>query len=281
MGYSAETLPLNDNVFRILRNLIMEKTGIYIEDTRKDTLADKLSDRIVEKGFNSFIDYYYLLKYDKSSSSEWSRVFDLLSVKETYFWRESEHFESLTKYILPDMTGSSGNKTIRIWSAACSTGEEPLSILMAVDQLGWLGKVNVEVTGSDASPQAIETARRGLYRERSLRQLPAELKEKYFTREKDLWRINPDLLSRIKWEVINLNVPEQIMSIPSQDVIFCRNVFIYFKDETISRIVECFRSVLSVPGYLITGYSESLYRFKHGFELKEKGKSFVYEKNDN
>ncbi|HEX2977051.1 MAG TPA: protein-glutamate O-methyltransferase CheR [Bacteroidales bacterium] len=280
MGYSAETLPLNDNVFRILRNLIMERTGIYFEDTRKDMLADKLSDRIVEKGYSSFIDYYYLLKYDESASSEWYTVFDLLSVKETYFWRETEHFESLTRHILP-VIASSGNKTIRIWSAACSTGEEALSILMAIDHSGWLAKINVEVTGSDASRHAIEVARRGLYRDRSLRHLPEELRTKYFTRENDLWRVSPDLHRRIRWDVINLSIPDQVMAMPQQNVIFCRNVFIYFKDETIGKIVDCFRSVLSAPGYLFTGYSESLYRLRHGFELKEKGKSFVYEKNDN
>ncbi|HLN22281.1 MAG TPA: protein-glutamate O-methyltransferase CheR [Bacteroidales bacterium] len=278
MAFFSENLALPDNAFLILRNLIMERTGIYFEDDKKDMLADKLSDRVIEKGFNSFIDYYYLLKYDKDNPDEWNTVLDLVTVKETYFWREADHIEALVKHIVPEFETGNSNSVLRIWSAACSTGEEPLSLVMALDSAGWLKKIRVELIASDASRMALEKARKGLFREKSFKSLPEKMKKKYFVQEGAEWRIKSEILDKVRWEQINL-VDDNQRSLPGNvNVIFCRNMFIYMKEDHIRRILEGFYSQLLKPGYLFVGVSESLFRIRNKFELTELDKTFVYKK---
>lgn len=278
MAFFSENLALPDNAFLILRNLIMEKTGIYFEEDKKDMLADKLSERVIERGFNSFIDYYYLLKYDEDSTDEWYTLLDLITVKETYFWREPDHIESLIKHILPEYEKENPGGMFRIWSAACSTGEEPLSVLMALDSEGWLRRLKIEVIASDASRLALDKARSGFYKDRSVSHLPENLLSRYLTRESSGWRIDPGIHGIIRWKYINLSDDSQRSSVQNVNVIFCRNVFIYMKEEAIRRIIEGFYTQLVSPGYLFVGVSESLYRIKNKFELAELDKAFVYRK---
>lgn len=276
MAFFSETLALPENAFLILRDLIMDKTGIYFEDSKRDILADKLSGRVLERGFTSFLDYYYFLKYDQGTEDEWNKVFDLITVRETYFWREYDHIEALMRFILPLHAGNPGK--FRIWCAACSTGEEPLSLALALHDAGWFEKMRIEILASDASLQSLEHARRGVYRERSVRHIPEELLRKYFKQENGLWRISPAIHCIVSWKQINLNDESQRDSVPVQNVIFCRNVFIYFREETIFRITAGFYRKLTSPGYLFVGVSESLFRVRTQFELSEIGTTFVYRK---
>lgn len=279
MAFFSESLALPNNAFVILRDLIMEKTGIYFEESKRDMLADKLSGRVLERGFSSFLDYYYMLKYDSGSGDEWNAVLDLITVKETYFWRESDHIETLTGHVIPEFYRRSPGQCLKIWSAACSTGEEPLSILMAIDMAGWLKKIRVEILASDASIAAVSYAKKGIYRERSMRSIPPEVKERYFKNENGSWHIDPRLVSMINWEVINLKNYAERESVRKQDVIFCRNVFIYFREDSIKQITDKFYDQLNSPGYLFLGVTESLFRLTSRFELTEKGKAFVYKKS--
>lgn len=278
MAFFSENLALPDNAFLILRNLIMERTGIYFEDDKKDILADKLSDRVVERGFNSFLDYYYLLKYGKDSDDEWLTLVDIITVKETYFWREFDQFEALVNYILPEFVNLNNGNVFRIWCAACATGEEPLSIAMSLDASGWLKKLDFEILASDASMMALKKARSGKYTERSFKAIPESIRQKYFTQSAGEWQISPEIHRRIRWENINLVNNRERSQVNGFNVIFCRNVFIYMKDHHIQDIVQSFHSQLLSPGYLFVGVSESLYRIKNSFELTELGKTFVYKK---
>lgn len=279
MAFYSESLALPENAFLILRDLIMDKTGIYFEENKRDILADKLSTRVLEHGFSSFLEYYYLLKYDDSGSDEWKVVFDLITVKETYFWREYDHIDAVIRHIVPEFLKKGHSGTLKIWCAACSTGEEPLTILMALDSSGLLKKLKVEITASDASFKALESARAGLFRERSLRNLSQEMRDHYFTRVNNLWRIDPELHSMVKWKHINLKNDDERSSVPPQDVIFCRNVFIYFREDTIKKVTEGFYRQLNSPGYLFVGITESLFRITSRFELTELDKAFVYKKS--
>jgi chemotaxis protein methyltransferase CheR len=278
MAFYSESLALPENAFLILRDLIKERTGIWYEESKRDILADKLSNRVLEKGFTSFIDYYYLLKYDSDALQEWNVVLDLITVNETYFWREYDHIEALLTFILPEYLKENNGKPFKIWCAACSTGEEPLSILMALDMNGWLGKIPIEIVASDASTQALTKAKEGLFRERSFRSLPGEIRDRYFTSENNLWRIEQRLHSKIRWKQINLLNEQEISFAGYTNLIFCRNVFIYFKDDTIKSVIENFHSQLTSDGYLIVGVSESLFKLSGKFQLTELGKTFVYKK---
>jgi chemotaxis protein methyltransferase CheR len=278
MAFYSESLDLPDNAFHILRNLIMEKTGIYYEENKRDLLADKLSNRVIELGFSSFIDYYYLLKYDKGSAEEWEKVIDLITVKETYFWREPDQIQTFIDHVIPEYLNRNTGKPFRIWCAACSTGEEPLSILIALDNAGLLKKMKIEMLASDLSQQAIKKAKDGLYSERSFRNLPTELRDRYFVKKANQLKINEYIHELVLWKIINLQNESELSMVPLQNTIFCRNVFIYFRDDSIKNILDNMFIRLHSPGYLFVGVTESLFRIPNRFELMEAGNSFVYRK---
>jgi chemotaxis protein methyltransferase CheR len=280
MRSKRDVLGLTGNAFTILRDLIHERTGLYYDDGKRDLLADRLAPLVIEHGFHSFLDYYYLLKYNSYSSDEWQRVMDVLAVPETYFWREVDQIHALVNVLIPQYVDEGRPIPIRIWSAACSTGEEPLSIAIALNEAGWFQKAPIEIYGTDASPLAIARAQHGLYRERSFRSLPLKLRLKYFEEKDGQWQIKPEIHARVRWGVANLMVESEIAHLATAPFIFCRNVFIYFSEEAIRKVVDQFYRHMPTPGYLFIGASESLVRLSTGFELQEIGGAFVYVKRD-
>jgi len=278
MAFTTESLGLPDGALALLRDLIHERTGLYYENGKGDLLADKLSPLVVERGFNSLLDYYYLLKYDAEAEDEWRRVMDALSVQETYFGREADQVRALVEVIVPQYFSIARQTPLRIWSAACATGEEPLSIVMALDEKGWFERAPIEIYASDASDAAIKRARRGVYRERSFRSLAPQLRERYFSKGADGWRVTPALHSRVRWSVANLMVEPDVAWLATAPVIFCRNVFIYFSQDSIRKAVTLFAHLMPRPGYLFVGASESLLRVTTDFDFQEIGGAFVYVK---
>lgn len=278
MTFYADTLGLSDSAFTLLRDLIHERTGLFYENGKSDLLTDKLSPLVIERGFNSFLDYYYLLKYDAGAGQEWKRVMDALSVQETFFWREMDQVRALVDVIVPQYLSTRRAQPLRIWSAACATGEEPLSIAMALNEGGWFDRAHIEIHASDASTAAIERARRGIYRERSFRSLPPNLRQKYFSEEQGGSRVAPGLHARIKWATANLMNEEEVSPLANAPVIFCRNVFIYFSDDTIRKTVRLFADRMPEPGYLFVAAAESLLRLTTRLQFQEIGGAFVYVK---
>jgi len=278
MGFDAETLGLPTGTNTLLRDLIHERTGLFYDNGKCDLLIDKLSPLVIERGFGSFLDYYYLLKYDAETGEEWNRVQDALSVQETYFWREVDQVRALVEVLVPAYYSTLRAEPLRIWSAACATGEEPLTIAMALNEAGWFERAPIEIYASDASSQALEKARHGVYRERSFRNLLPELRDKYFMEEKGLWRVAPELASRIKWSKANLMEKSEIAPLATAPIIFCRNVFIYFSSDAIGKVAGLFAEQMPTPGHLFIGASESLLRLTTAFELQEIGGAFVYVK---
>jgi len=278
MALWTDSLGLPDSAFIVLRDLIHERTGLFYDNGKSDLLTDKLSPLVVERGFKSFLDYYYLLKYDPGASDDWRRVIDALSVQETYFWREIDQVHALVDVLVPRHFSNPGAATMRIWSAACATGEEPLSIAMALDEKGWFNRAPIEIRASDASAGAIAKARSGLYRERSFRSLPCELRARYFSQKSGSWQVDPDLQARVRWSVANLAVDSDAAAFSTVDVIFCRNVFIYFSRESTGKVVQRFHRRMATPGYMFVGASESLLRLTDDFDFQEIGSAFVYVK---
>jgi chemotaxis protein methyltransferase CheR len=278
MHFSQESVPLSENEFVILRNLIHDHIGLFYDDGKRELLADKLSGRVLESGFDTFIDYYYLLKYGPGTEEEWAHVMDALSVQETYFWREMDQVRALVDVVVPQHFAARKSEPLRIWSAACATGEEPLTIAMALKEAGWLGRVPIKIQASDASRAAIERARRGSYRERSFRALPAPIREKYFTEADGSWRVQPELHAQVDWATANLTAPDEIARLPPAAIVFCRNVFIYFSATAITKTVRLFAERMPPSGHLFVGVSESLLRLTTDFDLQVIGGAFVYVK---
>lgn len=253
---------------------------MFFDNGKNDLLIDKLSPLVIERGFGSYLDYYYLLKYDASALLEWQNVVNALSVQETYFWREMDQVRVLVDKLVPQWFAKNAGSTLRIWSAACATGEEPLTIAIALNEAGWFERAPIEILASDASSKAIDRARQGFYKERAFRNLPPHLRERYFKPEGAGWRIRRDLHSRIKWGIANLMDESQIAPMASSSFIFCRNVFIYFSENAITRAVRSFAKFIRPPGYLFVGAAESLIRLTTEFTLVELDDAFVYLKRE-
>ena len=279
MNFYADTLGLSDSAFVLLRDLIHERTGLYYDSGKIDLLTDKLSPLVIERGFNSFLDYYYLLKYDAQAGDEWKRVIDALSVQETFFWRGIDQVQAVVNHIVPKYFATSHPQPLRIWSAACATGEEPLSIAMALEEKGWFQRAPIEIYATDASYAAITKAQRGLYRERSFRSLPPNLHSKYFKQEQNTWRVAPEIHARVKYGVANLLSETDVAMRAMATVIFCRNVFIYFSEDAIRKTVRRFAERMLAPGYLFVASSESLLRVTTDLQFREIGDAFVYVKD--
>ncbi|VTR94047.1 chemotaxis protein : CheR Chemotaxis protein methyltransferase, MCP methyltransferase, Protein-glutamate O-methyltransferase_ OS=Arthrospira sp. PCC 8005 GN=cheR1 PE=4 SV=1: CheR_N: CheR [Gemmata massiliana] len=274
-GDDQTELPIG--TFIILRDLIRDRIGVSFDDDKRDLLAVKLADRLRTLSLTSFLDYYYLLKYGPGSEQEWPLLTNALSVQETYFWREYEQVRALIDVLVPQHVAAKRGP-VRVWSAACATGEEPLSIAIALNEAGWFDRADVEVWASDISPSALEKAQRGVYRERSFRALPRDLREKYFTPADGGQRVAPELHARVKFVSANLLDPTSTVTLATAPFIFCRNVFIYFSGATVTRVVQGFADRMPKPGYLFPGVSESLLRATTAFQLEEIGKAFVYVK---
>jgi len=276
----SQHLALPEGTSTLIRNLINERTGMFFDNGKSDLLIDKLSPLVIERGFNSYLEYYYLLKYDATALSEWQNVMNALSVQETYFWREFDQIRALVQTLLPQWLAQNGNSTLRIWSAACATGEEPLTIAMALNEAGWFQRASIEILASDASTKAIQRAQAGVYRERAFRNLPADLRERYFEQDGSGWRVRSDIHARVKWGIANLVEEDQFAHMASADFIFCRNVFIYFSENAIARTVRSFAKFIRPPGYLFVGAAESLLRLTTDFTLTEIDDAFVYVKRE-
>jgi chemotaxis protein methyltransferase CheR len=273
-------LRIPERTMELLRDLVAATVGIHFDDGRIDLLTDRLAPLAIDRGFDSMLDYYYLLKYDAGATEEWPRVMDTLSVQETYFWRETDQLKALATTIVPQLIERQ-QRRIRIWSIPCATGEEPLSIAIALQEAGAFSRATIEIHAGDASEAALARAQRGRYGRRSFRQLPDELRDKYFTRVegKEEWVVQPALWSRVtSWSRVNLVNEREIAGFATADIIFCRNLFIYFSPSTVKSVAMMLARYLPSPGYLCVGAAESLLRAGAGFDLQELGGAYVYVK---
>jgi chemotaxis protein methyltransferase CheR len=277
MAFDADSLGLKAGPIALLRDLIRDRLGLHYADDRLDTLADRLAPLVAERDFGSFLDYFYLLKYDPSSDHEWDRVMDTLSVGETYFWREVDQMHAVVSRVLPQLAEQSDGP-LKFWSVPCASGEEPLTLAMLLQSAGWFERVRIEIHAGDASPAALARARAGRYRERAFRSLPIAYRDRYFRRCGDTWQVDPELQARVRWQRINLMDERDAVQVGSAHVVFCRNVFIYFSDDGVRRVVRCLADAMPVPGYLCVGASESLLRVSTRFDLEEMDGAFVYVK---
>lgn len=281
MALSPDALGLTDSSLPLVRDLVHEHLGIYFDAVRLETLRDRLAPLVVERGFTSFLDYYYLLKYDPAASGEWARVMDALSVPETYFWREIDQVLAVADVVVPSLVAARPGLPIRIWSIPCATGEEPLTLAMVLQERGWFDRASIEIHAADASPAAIERAQRGSYRQRAFRALPEPMKSRYFQPCGDTWKIDPALQARItSWRVLNLMNESESASIAGANIVFCRNVLIYFSEAGVRRVVQRLARLMATPAHLCVGASESLLRLDTPFSLEEIGGAFVYVKKN-
>ncbi len=272
-------LDLPDDIFRQLREQIYKRTGLFFADSSKYLLQKRLSPRARELNFDSFQKYFYFLSYDPRAEAEYDQIFDLVTTNETYFFREPAQLTAFIEEIIPDLLSRKPIKKIRIWSAGCSSGEEPYSIAILLEQAGLYREATFEIFASDLNQQVLAKARRGLYRENAFRSTAPEVREKYFTHEPDgSWRISDEVRNRVSFGRLNIYDEARVSLLGFLDIVFCRNVIIYFDDASKKAVVNNFYQRLVDGGYLLLGHSESLISLSTQFKLKHLRHDMVYQK---
>lgn len=267
-------LPLLPSVFAILSGLVQEKTGLHFGLDTKDQFGDRVSTRALECGFDSLLDYYYLLRYDDEDQVELQRLVDLLVVNETYFFRELDQLEVAVELLVERV--ARGGKA-RLWCAACATGEEPLSVAMLLAEKGALD--SVELVASDISTRALAKAAQGRFSPRSLRSPPPRaVADPWLERRHDAIVARKDLVERVRWARLNLQDEAAVAALGEFDVVLCRNVLIYFEDPTARDVVHRLGRRLRPGGALFVGVSESLLRLGVSLTCQERGGVFFYER---
>lgn len=279
MTFELNCLSLPEKVFELIRDLIHAHTGIFYKNDQQELMTSKLLPLVLESGFDSFMDYYYLLKYGEDPVTEWRRLGSALSVKETYFWREYDQLKACVELIVPQLQKERPGKAIRIWHAACSSGEEPYTMAISLTETGCFLQGPIEIIGTDFDMWALDQARSGVYRDRSFRNIPAEIKQRYFSGNSDgSYRLADSIRPRVQFSYLNLKEGNAISQMGNFDIIFCRNVFIYFSQEAVQGVAQNFHLSLNKPGFLFLGASESLLRVTSLFEFTDIGGIFVYKK---
>lgn len=279
--FEEQITPLPDDVFRLLRDFIHDYCGIFFDDGSKFLLERRLNRRLQQRQLKSFEEYYHFLRYDRKREEELALLIDNLTTNETYFFREGAQLKAFSEEILPEIREAlAGRKSLRIWSAGCSTGEEPYTIAMLMLESGdWWRGWQVEILGSDINQRVLHTARRGVYKKGSLRATSAEMVAKYFVEEgKGDYRIIDRVRELVSFSYVNLLDPFKTSLIRDVDIIFCRNVIIYFDREAKKKVIESFYDKLREGGYLLLGHSESLINISNAFVLRTLKNDMVYQK---
>jgi chemotaxis protein methyltransferase CheR len=268
---------ISDETFNEFRTLIFEKTGIHMRDGKQILISNRLRKRLAALHLTSYEEYYRLLVSGAAGEEELHNFIDAVSTNETYFFREINHFNVLRKAVLPEIIAR--KRHARIWSAGCSTGEEVYTLRIVVNEtLAECGQSGAEVSivGTDISTQAIARARNGVYFERALRLVPQAAMDRYLApAEEGARQVLPQIRNSVEFRVHNL-FKDPAPGGPF-DIIFCRNVMIYFNKATQTKLVdEVFAKALDPDGYLFIGHSESLSGFSRRFRYVSAFKAPIY-----
>jgi chemotaxis protein methyltransferase CheR len=261
--------------FSIFTSLVEERVGLSYSLADKPIFESKLSAHLEEAGYPSALDYYYFLRYDDPDGSAFRAFFQALTVHETFFFREIEPLRvAILRLLKPRIDAG---ERVRVWCAASSTGEEPLSFLMLAASLDCLERI--ELVASDLSPAALAKARSGAFGPRAVRgKLPAWA-EPSLRPTQGGYEAAKELVQRIDWRELNLLDRAAIERLGGFDLILCRNVLIYFREQTARRVVETLSARLRPGGALLVGVSESLLRLNTDLHCEEHGHVFVYRKD--
>ena len=268
------SLPLSPQVFAILSDLVEERLGLHYDLQERELFAERISTRALDKGFETLLDYYYFLRYDVDADSELARLAEVLVVNETYFFRELAALKVLVSDLAAKLVSAGARP--RIWCAACSTGEEPLTLAMLLDEAGLLDRVTI--VASDISERALAQAKGGEFRRRSLRALPPGVVGRWLEGDDESMRVASRIGQVIQWCRVNLVNEAELTNMGYFDAIVCRNVLIYFRDRTIETVVDNLWQRLLPHGRLLVGASESLLRFNVAFACEEQSGAFFYRK---
>lgn len=273
---------LSYETFCLLRDIIYARCGIFFADTKKYLLETRLSRRLEEKNLKTFEDYYYFLNYDHDKEKELINVLNCIVTNETSFFRDMPQLEVFMKGVVPrvvDEKLKSGNRMLKVWSAASSTGEEPYTLAMMLMEDGLQAKgFGIDVLGSDISDIVLRSAEAATYEKYSLRNTPEVYLKKYFVSNGESYTVAKKVQELVKYRKVNLVDTFETRMIRNVDIIFCRNVLIYFDDASKKKAVSHLYDSLAKGGYLFVGFSETLHNVTRLFSPVSVERSVVYQK---
>jgi chemotaxis protein methyltransferase CheR len=277
-SYQMTELSLSENEFRSLRDLIAEKSGIYFDLGKRESLKDNLLERMEDCGLSSFADYFNLLS-SPAGTKEFDHLLNLITIPETYFFRDRAQFSALERFVIPEIVKKKSypGASLRIWSAGCSTGEEPYTIAMIL-AVAMVDRP-IQILATDVSHHALKAAREGVYTARSVRDMPQEYLNRFFTKNGDHYLLAESIKQMVEFRYFNLvSEPYPLTEMSGWDIIFCRNVTIYFQAEATRKVIHNFYLSLREGGYLFAGYSESLRYISDEFNTVHMEGAFFYQK---
>jgi len=268
---------LSDELFDKFVKLIYKKTGLYFDHNKKYYVQKKIEKCAESLDMDSLNEYYIMLKYS-DDLSEFDRLVNELTVNETYFFRDFPQLRCFAEDVLPIFVNEKGTrKKIKIWSAACSTGEEPytLSIILQ-EMLDKPEEWDIQILASDINTDVLQNAEIGLYESRAVKDVPPEYLEKYFTKRNDKYLINLNVRKHVSFKRINLIDENEMSNMDGYDFIFCRNCLIYFDDESRKNVLSSFYESLNPGGVIFLGHSESVGRISSAYKVQRIGNTIVY-----
>lgn len=275
---------LSEEEFRLLRDLVHERFGLYFEEGQRSSLRSRLLGRLASLDLMSFEDYYHYLRFGPRRQEELQRMICHLTNNETYFFREAPQLQVFADPILrriKEAKTARGERTVRVLSAGCSSGEEAHTLAMLIYDSGlFFWSWDVQVVGMDVDTEALEKARRGVYHHNSFRTMAPALVERHFVRQTAGGgaQVKDAIRRLVHLRHGNIVEPACYEGLAPLDAVFCRNVLIYFSDAMILKVVRQFHEVLAPGGYLFLGHAESLSRITDLFTPIRFQGAMVYQK---
>lgn len=273
---------LSVDSFRQIRDLIYERSGIYFQDNKAYLLESRLAGRVRETGCRSFGDYLFSLRYG-NDEKEFSSLFKAVTICETSFFRDMEQLDVVNNGLLNGLLEEKrreGISKLRFWSAACSSGEEPYTMAMyLLERRSLLGGLDIEILGSDINEAVLAAARKGVYGNYSVKHTPGNYLNRYFVSNGDgTYSVKPEVKQLVRFANLNLYDVQRLKLMKGMDIIFCRNVLIYFDDDSKRKVVSALYDCLNPGGYLVIGRAESLHNLTRAFRPVTVDKMFFYKK---
>jgi chemotaxis protein methyltransferase CheR len=271
---------MSEKEFKKLMDFIYRKIGIFIDEKKFKILGRKIEAFIEKKKYDNFRSFFHDIRFNKDESALQSLI-NIITVNETYFFRENYQFESLINFILPQLDKiRDKNEVIRILCAPSSTGEEPYSIALHLLNEGNLAnRRDFEIIGIDIDSSVLEKAKRGIYSQRSIQFLPNNIIREYFTKkDENQYEIAKFLREAIDFKVVNVMDKFALKRLGKFDIVFSRNMLIYFDDFSRKKVAMNFYEIIKPQGYVFLGHAESMNRIVSVFRTKRLGESIVYQK---
>ncbi len=267
---------LKDDTFRQITDFIYEHSGIYLPAAKKYLVENRLQKVLEENNYKGFEEFLYAVKFSPGGK-ESTRLFDAITTNETYFFREPMQFDVFIDHIVPRVLEDKKSiGDVKVWSAASSTGEEPFTVSMIMRERR--PNVRADISGSDISTKVLDSARTGVFSSYSIRNVPEAYMKKYFMQRGQEYLLSASVKASVKFKNINLIDRRQMSEMRNVDVIFCRNVLIYFDEKAKQKVVSGLYDALRPGGFLIIGSSESLHNVTRAFKPVTINKVVVYHK---